>query len=115
MLSPFLWEALLHSCTSGSMSGLHVLLCFQTIGALKGRISELQWSAMNQEMQVKSLESEKQELKEQLDLEHRCVRWSQQGPPSWHVLSAPLPGCPDCSGLGSPRRAGVCAELQDHS
>lgn len=47
----------------------------ETIGALKGRISELQWSAMNQEMQVKSLESEKQELKEQLDLEHR--KWQE--------------------------------------
>ncbi|XP_057343435.1 mitotic spindle assembly checkpoint protein MAD1 isoform X6 [Manis pentadactyla] len=47
----------------------------ETIGALKGRISELQWSAMNQEMQVKSLESEKQELKEQLDLERR--KWQE--------------------------------------
>lgn len=46
-------------------------LCFQTINALKGRVSELQWSVMNQEMQVKSLESEKQELKEQLALQHK--------------------------------------------
>lgn len=46
-------------------------LCLQTISTLKGRLSELQWSAMNQEMQVKRLESEKQELKEQLDLQHK--------------------------------------------
>ncbi|XP_072799550.1 mitotic spindle assembly checkpoint protein MAD1 isoform X6 [Vicugna pacos] len=47
----------------------------ETISALKGRISELQWSVMNQEMQVKRLESEKQELKEQLDLQHR--KWQE--------------------------------------
>lgn len=50
---------------------LWVLLCFQTISELKGRISELQWSVMNQEVQVKGLESEKQELQEQLDLQLR--------------------------------------------
>lgn len=44
---------------------------FQTITTLKGRLSDLQWSMMNQEMQVKRLESEKQELKEQLDLQHQ--------------------------------------------
>ena len=44
---------------------------FQTISVLKGRLSDLQWSVMNQEMQVKRLESEKQELKEQLELQHR--------------------------------------------
>uniref|UniRef100_A0A8C3WXG7 Mitotic arrest deficient 1 like 1 n=1 Tax=Catagonus wagneri TaxID=51154 RepID=A0A8C3WXG7_9CETA len=47
----------------------------ETISALKGRVSELQWSAMNQEMQVKRLESEKQELKEQLDLQHK--KWQE--------------------------------------
>ncbi|XP_066129625.1 mitotic spindle assembly checkpoint protein MAD1 isoform X3 [Saccopteryx bilineata] len=47
----------------------------ETISELKGRISELQWSVMNQEMQVKGLESEKQELQEQLDLEHR--KWQE--------------------------------------
>ncbi|XP_037671326.1 mitotic spindle assembly checkpoint protein MAD1 isoform X2 [Choloepus didactylus] len=47
----------------------------ETINVLKGRISELQWSVMNQEMQVKSLESEKQGLKEQLDLQH--VKWQE--------------------------------------
>lgn len=52
-------------------AALSVPLCFQTISALKGRVSELQWSVMNQEMQVRSLESEKQELKEQLDLQHK--------------------------------------------
>uniref|UniRef100_A0A8C0E009 Mitotic spindle assembly checkpoint protein MAD1 n=1 Tax=Balaenoptera musculus TaxID=9771 RepID=A0A8C0E009_BALMU len=43
----------------------------ETISVLKGRLSDLQWSVMNQEMQVKRLESEKQELKEQLELQHR--------------------------------------------
>ncbi|XP_055984456.1 mitotic spindle assembly checkpoint protein MAD1 isoform X2 [Sorex fumeus] len=47
----------------------------ETISALKGRLSELQWSVMNQEMQVKHLESEKQELKEQLDLQH--IKWQE--------------------------------------
>nr|XP_008519583.1 PREDICTED: mitotic spindle assembly checkpoint protein MAD1 isoform X1 [Equus przewalskii] len=47
----------------------------ETISALKGRVSELQWSVMNQEMQVRSLESEKQELKEQLDLQHK--KWQE--------------------------------------
>ncbi|KAM6156009.1 mitotic spindle assembly checkpoint protein MAD1 [Rhynchocyon petersi] len=42
----------------------------ETISVLKGKISELQWSVMNQEMQVKTLESEKQELREQLDTQH---------------------------------------------
>uniref|UniRef100_A0A3Q2HBX8 Mitotic spindle assembly checkpoint protein MAD1 n=1 Tax=Equus caballus TaxID=9796 RepID=A0A3Q2HBX8_HORSE len=48
---------------------------YETISALKGRVSELQWSVMNQEMQVRSLESEKQELKEQLDLQHK--KWQE--------------------------------------
>ncbi|XP_004385982.1 mitotic spindle assembly checkpoint protein MAD1 [Trichechus manatus latirostris] len=47
----------------------------ETISMLKGRISELQWSTMNQEMQVKGLESEKQELREQLDAQHR--KWQE--------------------------------------
>ncbi|KAM8763563.1 mitotic spindle assembly checkpoint protein MAD1 [Rhynchonycteris naso] len=47
----------------------------KTISELKGQISELQWSVMNQEMQVKGLESEKQELQEQLDLQHR--KWQE--------------------------------------
>lgn len=49
------------------------LLCslLQTIHALKGRVSELQWSLQDQEMQLKRLESEKQELAEQLELRHR--------------------------------------------
>ncbi|XP_036167839.1 mitotic spindle assembly checkpoint protein MAD1 isoform X1 [Myotis myotis] len=47
----------------------------ETISELKGRISELQWSVMNQEMQVKGLESEKQELQEQLDLQLR--KWQE--------------------------------------
>ncbi|XP_076996550.1 mitotic spindle assembly checkpoint protein MAD1-like isoform X3 [Tamandua tetradactyla] len=47
----------------------------ETISVLKGQISELQWSVMNQEMQVKCLESEKQGLKEQLDLQH--TKWQE--------------------------------------
>ncbi|KAM4877677.1 mitotic spindle assembly checkpoint protein MAD1 isoform 1-T2 [Thomomys bottae] len=47
----------------------------ETINALKGRVSEMQWSVMDQEVQVKRLESEKQELKEQLDLKHR--QWQE--------------------------------------
>lgn len=47
----------------------------ETISELKGRISELQWSVMNQEVQVKGLESEKQELQEQLDLQLR--KWQE--------------------------------------
>ncbi|XP_008849633.1 mitotic spindle assembly checkpoint protein MAD1 isoform X1 [Nannospalax galili] len=47
----------------------------ETINTLKGRVSELQWSMMDQEVQVKRLESEKQELKEQLDLQQR--KWQE--------------------------------------
>uniref|UniRef100_A0A8D2DS50 Mitotic spindle assembly checkpoint protein MAD1 n=1 Tax=Sciurus vulgaris TaxID=55149 RepID=A0A8D2DS50_SCIVU len=47
----------------------------ETINVLKGRVSELQWSVMDQEVQVKRLESEKQELKEQLDLQLR--KWQE--------------------------------------
>ncbi|XP_066868905.1 mitotic spindle assembly checkpoint protein MAD1 isoform X2 [Kogia breviceps] len=47
----------------------------ETISVLKGRLSDLQWSVMNQEMQVKRLESERQELKEQLELQHR--KWQE--------------------------------------
>uniref|UniRef100_A0A2I2YK64 Mitotic arrest deficient 1 like 1 n=1 Tax=Gorilla gorilla gorilla TaxID=9595 RepID=A0A2I2YK64_GORGO len=49
-----------------------------TINALKGRISELQWSVMDQEMRVKRLESEKQELQEQLDLQHKKCQEANQ-------------------------------------
>uniref|UniRef100_A0A8C3X228 Mitotic arrest deficient 1 like 1 n=1 Tax=Catagonus wagneri TaxID=51154 RepID=A0A8C3X228_9CETA len=67
----------------------------ETISALKGRVSELQWSAMNQEMQVKRLESEKQELKEQLDLQHKLLGAGPrgcQGP--GHLASVTGPVCP---------------------
>lgn len=47
----------------------------ETISSLKGRISELQLSAMDQKVQVKRLESEKQELKEQLELQQR--KWQE--------------------------------------
>nr|XP_035147776.2 LOW QUALITY PROTEIN: sorting nexin-8-like [Callithrix jacchus] len=52
------------------------MACQQTINTLKGRISELQWKMMAQEMWVKHLESEKQELQEQLDLKHK---WKMAG------------------------------------
>lgn len=47
----------------------------ETINTLKGRVSELQWSLTDQEMQLKRLESEKQELGEQLELRHR--QWQE--------------------------------------
>ncbi|GAB1290401.1 Mitotic spindle assembly checkpoint protein MAD1 [Apodemus speciosus] len=47
----------------------------ETITSLKGRISELQLGAMDQKVQVKRLESEKQELKEQLELQQR--KWQE--------------------------------------
>ncbi|XP_036028232.1 mitotic spindle assembly checkpoint protein MAD1 [Onychomys torridus] len=47
----------------------------ETISSLKGRVSELQLSAMDQKMRVEILESEKQELKEQLDLQQR--KWQE--------------------------------------
>ncbi|XP_062035855.1 mitotic spindle assembly checkpoint protein MAD1 isoform X2 [Lepus europaeus] len=47
----------------------------ETINALKGRVSELQWSLTDQEVQLKRLESEKQELGEQLELRHR--QWQE--------------------------------------
>ncbi|XP_051017121.1 mitotic spindle assembly checkpoint protein MAD1 [Acomys russatus] len=47
----------------------------ETITSLKGRVSELQLSAMDQKVQVKRLESEKQELREQLDLQQR--KWQE--------------------------------------
>ncbi|XP_004705940.1 mitotic spindle assembly checkpoint protein MAD1 [Echinops telfairi] len=47
----------------------------ETINVLKGRLSELQWSVMEQERQVKGLESEKEELREQLDQQHR--KWQE--------------------------------------
>ncbi|KAM9222851.1 mitotic spindle assembly checkpoint protein MAD1 [Leptosomus discolor] len=43
----------------------------ETITVLKGKISELQWNIMNQEMQMTSQDSQKQELMEQLDVEHK--------------------------------------------
>lgn len=43
----------------------------QTITVLKGKISELQWNIMNQEMQMTSQDSQKQELMEQLDVEKK--------------------------------------------
>ncbi|XP_073931488.1 mitotic spindle assembly checkpoint protein MAD1 isoform X4 [Castor canadensis] len=50
----------------------------ETISALKGRVSELRWSVLDQEVQVKRLESEKQELQEQLDLQHRKCQEANQ-------------------------------------
>ncbi|XP_039588380.1 mitotic spindle assembly checkpoint protein MAD1 isoform X1 [Passer montanus] len=47
----------------------------ETITVLKGKISELQWNIMNQEMQMTSQDSQKQELMEQLDVEKR--KWQE--------------------------------------
>ncbi|KAM9555438.1 mitotic spindle assembly checkpoint protein MAD1 isoform 1-T1 [Guaruba guarouba] len=47
----------------------------ETITVLKGKISELQWSKMNQEMQMTSQDSQKQELMEQLDVQHK--KWQE--------------------------------------
>lgn len=58
-------------CADWASVGSLGFLCLQTISALKGRVSELRWSVLDQEVQVKRLESEKQELQEQLDLQHR--------------------------------------------
>ncbi|XP_021042272.1 mitotic spindle assembly checkpoint protein MAD1 isoform X1 [Mus pahari] len=50
----------------------------EMISSLKGRVSELQLSAMDQKVQVKRLESEKQELKEQLELQQRKCQEANQ-------------------------------------
>uniref|UniRef100_A0A6J0UGY4 Mitotic spindle assembly checkpoint protein MAD1 isoform X2 n=1 Tax=Pogona vitticeps TaxID=103695 RepID=A0A6J0UGY4_9SAUR len=47
----------------------------ETISVLKGKISDLQWNLMNQEMQMKSQDSQKQELTEQLDVLHK--KWQE--------------------------------------
>ncbi|XP_074960985.1 mitotic spindle assembly checkpoint protein MAD1 isoform X1 [Phalacrocorax aristotelis] len=47
----------------------------ETITILKGKISELQWNIMNQEMQMTSQDSQKQELMEQLDVQHK--KWQE--------------------------------------
>ncbi|NXU45798.1 MD1L1 protein, partial [Drymodes brunneopygia] len=47
----------------------------ETITVLKGKISELQWNIMNQEMQMTTQDSEKQELMEQLDVEKK--KWQE--------------------------------------
>ncbi|XP_009284670.1 PREDICTED: mitotic spindle assembly checkpoint protein MAD1 [Aptenodytes forsteri] len=47
----------------------------ETITILKGKISELQWNIMNQEMQMTSQDSQKQELMEQLDVQLK--KWQE--------------------------------------
>ncbi|NXP56467.1 MD1L1 protein, partial [Heliornis fulica] len=47
----------------------------ETITVLKGKISELQWNIMNQEMQMTSQDSQKQELMEQLDVQLK--KWQE--------------------------------------
>ncbi|NXH97840.1 MD1L1 protein, partial [Pachycephala philippinensis] len=47
----------------------------ETITVLKGQISDLQWNIMNQEMQMTSQDSQKQELMEQLDVEKK--KWQE--------------------------------------
>ncbi|KAK2533720.1 Mad1l1, partial [Columba guinea] len=48
---------------------------YETITILKGKISELQWNIMNQEMQMTSQDSQKQELMEQLDVQQK--KWQE--------------------------------------
>lgn len=66
-------QVLLVHClhAGGTPVNSHFFFPFQMISSLKGRVSELQLSAMDQKVQVKRLESEKQELKEQLELQQR--------------------------------------------
>ncbi|KAM9261347.1 mitotic spindle assembly checkpoint protein MAD1 [Cariama cristata] len=47
----------------------------ETITILKGKISELQWNIMNQEMKMTSQDSQKQELMEQLDVQQK--KWQE--------------------------------------
>ncbi|KAI6076497.1 Mitotic spindle assembly checkpoint protein MAD1 [Aix galericulata] len=47
----------------------------ETITILKGKISELQRNIMNQEMQMTSQDSQKEELMEQLDVQHK--KWQE--------------------------------------
>ncbi|NXW15732.1 MD1L1 protein, partial [Circaetus pectoralis] len=47
----------------------------ETVTILKGKISELQWNIMNQEMQMTSQDSQKQELMEQLDVQQK--KWQE--------------------------------------
>ncbi|XP_044289222.1 mitotic spindle assembly checkpoint protein MAD1 [Varanus komodoensis] len=47
----------------------------ETISVLKGKISELQWNLMHQDMQMKSHESQKQELTERLEESHK--KWQE--------------------------------------
>ncbi|NXD10720.1 MD1L1 protein, partial [Nothocercus nigrocapillus] len=47
----------------------------ETITVLKGKISELQWNIMNQEMQMTSQDSQKQELMERLDVQQK--KWQE--------------------------------------
>ncbi|XP_064009741.1 mitotic spindle assembly checkpoint protein MAD1 isoform X1 [Pogoniulus pusillus] len=47
----------------------------ETITILKGKMSELQWNIMNQEMQMTSQDSQKQELMEQLDVQQK--KWQE--------------------------------------
>ncbi|XP_050019111.1 mitotic spindle assembly checkpoint protein MAD1 [Alexandromys fortis] len=57
----------------------------ERISSLKGRVSEMQLSAMDQKVQVKRLESEKQELKEQLDLQQRKCQEANQKIQELHI------------------------------
>ncbi|XP_067317926.1 mitotic spindle assembly checkpoint protein MAD1 [Anolis sagrei] len=47
----------------------------ETITVLKGKISQLQWNLLDQELQMKNCESQKQELTEQLDVLHK--KWQE--------------------------------------
>ncbi|MEE6498182.1 hypothetical protein FKM82_002997, partial [Ascaphus truei] len=49
------------------------------ISVLKGKLSELQLKIMNQEMQMKTQDSEKQELEEQLEVQRKKLQVCTQG------------------------------------
>ncbi|KAM9304948.1 mitotic spindle assembly checkpoint protein MAD1 [Gastrophryne carolinensis] len=50
----------------------------EAISVLKGKVSELQWKIMNQEMQMKTLETEKQEFAEQLEIQSKKLEDGNQ-------------------------------------
>ncbi|XP_053221653.1 mitotic spindle assembly checkpoint protein MAD1 isoform X1 [Podarcis raffonei] len=60
----------------------------ETISVLKGKISELQWNLTNQEMKMKTCESQKQELTEQLDVLQKKWREASQQIQSLHAKEA---------------------------
>uniref|UniRef100_A0A8C5R3I8 Mitotic arrest deficient 1 like 1 n=1 Tax=Leptobrachium leishanense TaxID=445787 RepID=A0A8C5R3I8_9ANUR len=60
----------------------------ETITTLKGKASELQWTIMNQEMQIKTQESEKQELSEQLEMQNKKMQEGNEKAQAFQELQA---------------------------